>query len=76
MQSAVALARTHGARARSSARSYYINRYHSPRVVAAVLRRGERGISVLEDFDYSSGTNEDFLTISEIRLINESVGII
>jgi UDP-N-acetylglucosamine 4,6-dehydratase len=37
---------------------------------------GERGISVVEDFDYSSGTNEDFLTISEIRLINESVGII
>jgi UDP-N-acetylglucosamine 4,6-dehydratase/5-epimerase len=37
---------------------------------------GDGGTSVLEDFDYSSGTNEDFLTVSEIRAINKSVGFL
>lgn len=35
---------------------------------------GEKGVPVMEGFEYNSGTNPDFLTVTELKKINETCG--
>jgi UDP-N-acetylglucosamine 4,6-dehydratase len=35
---------------------------------------GEKGVPVMEGFEYNSGTNPEFLTVTELKKINETCG--